>query len=324
MTSSPSILVVDDEPLNVSLLEAFLAPKGYNVLTATNGQQAIDIVKKSTVDLILLDVRMPILSGIEVCKTLKADPEFQLIPIIMISALSKMQDRIDGLDVGALEYITKPYNLDELYARVKASLKVKALTDHLESAEKVLISLAAAVEARDEYTGFHIDRVTKLATALGEKLNLPEQELDDIRIGARLHDIGKIGTPDSILLKPGRLTSDEFDEIKKHAKKGYDLCFGLKTIGNGLDLILHHHEKLDGSGYPVGLSGDEINLPIRILTVADIFDALTSSRCYRKGLSLEKAFEILFSEVKEQKIDGDVVNALKELHENGAEFHQRN
>ena len=321
MTEPPSILVVDDEQQNVSLLESFLSPYGYRILTAINGQQAIDIVKNDEIDLIILDVMMPILSGIEVCKILKEDSNYQLIPIIMISALDGQQIRIEGIDVGALEFITKPLNLDELLARVKSSLKVKKLTDHLESAEEVLMALAGAVEARDEYTGGHVDRVTNMSLAIGKRLNLDVEELEDLRKGGRLHDLGKIGIPDNILLKPGKLTPEEYEVIKEHSQIGHDLCRGLKTIGKGLDLILMHHEKLDGSGYPRGLKEKEIGMTARILTLSDIFDALISSRCYRTGLSLEKAFEILSEEVEKNKLDREVFTACRELHENGHMVH---
>ncbi len=259
---------------------------------------------------------MPNLSGIEVCKILKEDPAYQLIPVIMVSALDSRQVRLEGIDVGALEYISKPINLDELLARIRSSLKVKKLTDHLESAEEVLMTLAGAVEARDEYTGGHVYRVTNTAVALGRRLNLDLDELEDLRKGGRLHDLGKIGIPDKILLKPGKLDPEEFEVIKGHSQIGYDLCKGLKTIGKALDLILKHHEKLDGSGYPQGLRGNEIETTVRILTMADIFDALISSRCYRTGLSIEKAFEMISGQVMENKLDGDVFAALRELHEN--------
>ncbi len=162
-----------------------------------------------------------------------------------------------------------------------------------------------------------MERVTGVSLVLGEKLNLPGISLESLRKGAILHDIGKIGMPDSILLKPGKLTKEEYEEIKKHSRIGYELCKGLKSLGMGVDLILNHHEKLDGSGYPRGLKGDEIDMPSRILAVSDIFDALISSRNYRKALDIHKAFKILWSEVKEGKIDGDVVEALVKEYGNG-------
>ncbi|QPJ61737.1 MAG: response regulator [Candidatus Nitronauta litoralis] len=320
MTDPQTILIVDDEKQNVKLLNAFLRPMGYRLLIANNGREAIDVVKHEDIDLIILDINMPVLSGIEVCKILKNDPKYQLIPIILVSALNGQEVRIEGIDVGAIEFISKPVDLKELEVRVKSSLKLKKLTDHLESAEEVLIALAAAVAARDDYTGEHVDRVTATALAIGKSMNLSPEDLEGLRKGARLHDVGKIGIPDKILLKPGKLDDEEFNTIKQHSRIGYDLCRGLKTIGKGLDLVLMHHEKLDGSGYPRGLLGKDICLPVRILTVADIFDALTSTRAYRNSLSLEQSFEILFKQVEENKIDGDVFGTLRSLCEKGAEF----
>lgn len=313
MNDSPLILLVDDNEDNIRAMERPLRKKGYRLLKAMNGYEALSITQEKGVDLILLDIMMPGITGFEVCRQLKQSRKYQLIPIVLVTALNQVQDRIEGIKVGADDFISKPFNREELLARVDSLLRIKSLTDQLDSAETVIFSLAEAVEARDHYTRGHTERVGKVAVSIGKEMGFSQDELENLRKGGILHDIGKIGVPDNILNKSGRLKGEELKKMKKHPQIGYDICKHLKTAKGLLDIILHHHEKMDGSGYPHGLQNVKISLPVRIMTVADIFDALISDRPYRKGLSLKKVYSILEQKVSANLIDPEVIYCLKLL-----------
>jgi putative two-component system response regulator len=311
---SGRVLVVDDEPLNLKLLEAALTSRGYEVVKAGSGPDALSVLSKTAIDLILLDVMMPEMDGFEVCRRIKSREESRMIPVILVTGLGDVDSRVQGIEAGADDFLTKPPNMMELFARTKAFLKVKHLNQNMTSIENVLFSLANTVEAKDSYTQGHVKRVSELAIAVGRRLGRPEPELEALRIGGALHDIGKIGVPKSVLNKQGPLDPDEWVAMKKHPEFGYNICYPLRNnLKQALDVIRHHHEKMDGSGYPDGLAGDEISVPSRIMTVADIYDALTTHRPYRKAMSREKAISILQEEVRQGKLDGEVVSCLIEL-----------
>ncbi len=309
-----TILVADDEPRNVKLMEAFLLPLGYRVVKAYSGEEALSLVSKEDVDLILLDIMMPGVDGYKVCRQLKNSEATRMIPVVMVTALDSVEAKIKGIEAGADDFITKPPNKAELLARTKSLVRFKKLNNNLTSIENVLYSLANIVEAKDTYTESHIQRVAGLAIGVGRRLGLEGEELEALKLGGILHDIGKIGVPTDILNKPGKLSDKEWDVMQEHSNIGYKICLPLKkTLGPALDIIRHHHEKLDGSGYPDGLVGDEISLPVRVMTVVDIFDALTTNRPYRNGLGREKGIAILQEEVDSGKLDHQVVLQLKEL-----------
>ena len=310
------ILIVDDEPLNLKLLEALLLPLGYEVIKANSGPEALSIVSKVNIDLILLDVMMPEMNGFEICHAIKNREESRLIPIIMVTALEDVENRIRGIEAGADDFITKPPNQMELIARTKSFLKVKYLNQNMTSFENVLISLANTVEAKDIYTQGHVKRVSDLAITIGMSMGRSETELEALRIGGALHDIGKIGVPQEILNKPDGLSKEEWQAMRKHPEYGYNICLPLKrNLKQALDIIRHHHEKMDGSGYPDGLKGNEISIPARIMAVADIFDALTTDRPYRKAMVREKALSILREEAGKGKLDDAVVSCLMNMLE---------
>ena len=318
----PKILVVDDEPRNVKLLEANLLPLNYEVIKAFNGEDALAIVNKVDIDLILLDVMMPNMDGYEVCRRLKASEATRLIPVIMVTALDGIEDKIKGIEAGADDFLTKPPNNSELVARTKSLVKLKKLNNNLTSIEGVLFSLANTVEAKDAYTQGHVERVSSLAMRLGQKMSLPESELEALRYGGALHDIGKIGVPREIINKAGPLDIGEWEIIKNHPDIGYKICFPLRmNLGPALDVIRYHHEKLDGSGYPDGLKGEEISTVARIMAVSDIFDALITDRPYRKAMPRAKALEILRKEAEEGKLDREVVRNLELLVNKGEIVH---
>ena len=306
--------MVDDEPLNVKLLDALLRPLNYEVLKASNGEEALSIVKKVDLDLILLDIMMPGMDGYEVCRRLKGSEPTRLVPVIMVTALDDVESKIKGIEAGADDFLTKPPNKTELLARTRSLIKLKRLNSNLASIENVLFSLANTVEAKDTYTQGHVERVSNMAVSLGKKLGMTGRELEALRFGGVLHDIGKIAVPGKILNKPGPLDPDEWDVMKSHAYEGCKICLPLmKNLGPALEVIRHHHEKLDGSGYPDGLKGDEISVAARVMGVVDIYDALITDRPYRKGMSKEKALGILRQEADEGKLDKKVVEYLVEL-----------
>lgn len=310
----PNVLVVDDGQTNRILLAAQLRPLGYNVISAASGQEALSIVKKHKINLILLDVMMPGMDGYEVCRRLKKSSVTRLIPIIMITALDDSESKVKGIEAGADDFLTKPPMREELIARTQSLLKVNMLNQRLTNFENVLYSLANAVEAKDPYTQGHSKRVANMAEAIGREMGLESALVQELKTGGLLHDVGKIGVSEKVLNKPGPLSDEERIEIEKHTLLGYTICLPLKqNLGSSLEVIRHHHEKLDGTGYPDHLKDEEIELPSRILAVSDIYDALTTSRPYRKAFSTESAFQIIDSEVQKGAIDGQVVSVLKRI-----------
>jgi putative two-component system response regulator len=316
--SSPRILVVDDEPRNVKLFEAYLKPLNYQIFTANNGEEALSIVKKVDLDLILLDIMMPIMDGYELCHYLKGSETTRLIPIVMVTALDDMESKIKAIEVGADDFLTKPPNKMELIARTKSLVKLKRLNNNLTSIENVIFSLAKAVEAKDAYTQGHVERVSSLAVSVGMRMKLSASELDALKLGGALHDIGKIAVSRDILNKPWPLDSTEWEIMKRHTEVGHNICLPLKkNLGLALSVIRHHHEKLDGSGYPDGLTGDEIPTVAQIMAVVDIYDALITDRPYRNGMESKRAFEILHDEAEQNKLNKKIVENLAEIFEGG-------
>ena len=309
--TAATILVVDDEPRNVKLLEGFLRPLNYEVIKAFDGEEALSLVNKTSVDLVLLDIMMPKMDGYEVCRRLKNSEKTRLIPIIMVTAFHDIEAKVKGIEAGADDFLPKPLNKIELQARTQSLVNTKKLNDKLTSIEDVLFALANAVEAKDSYTLGHTQRVADMAVLLGSKISLSEQEINTLRVGGILHDIGKIGVPRNILNKSGPLSEDEWEIMKQHPTIGYKICLPMKkSLGPALDMIQHHHEKLDGSGYPDGLRGEKIPTVARIMAVVDIYDALITDRPYRKGLSRAQALSILQEEADEGKLDKSVVEQL--------------
>jgi putative two-component system response regulator len=287
------VLVVDDHPINRQLLQAYLGAVECSVLTADSGAAALEMFAGRPPDLVLLDVDMPGLDGFEVCRRLKATPQGRLVPVVMITALNQVEDRVTALEAGADDFMTKPVERSELVARTRSALRLKATYDSLESAERVIFALAAAVEAKDSYTEAHTQRVGLSARRLGRLLSLGEEDLEALLRGGMIHDIGKIGIPDAILQKPGLLDAKEKAQMQRHPEVGERIARPLGSAAPLLPIIRHHHEAYDGSGYPDALSGEEIPLAARIVAVCDGFDALTSTRPYRPGRTPREAVEIL-------------------------------
>jgi putative two-component system response regulator len=292
----PKVLVVDDHPASRMAAAALLAMENYQVIEADSGYSAIALIAQRQPDLILLDVMMPGMDGFEVCKKIKQDEQTRLIPIIFITALNDKRSRIRGIEVGADDFLTKPFDRLELSARVKSLVRQKRLNEDLDHAEKVLFSIATTIESRDPNTGDHCERLVNLGKAFGEYLHLSRNQIRDLMWGGYLHDIGKVGIPDSVLLKQGGLTNGEWQIMQQHVKIGEKICQPLRTMRGVIPIIRHHHERWDGSGYPDHLKGDEIPYLAQIFQIIDIYDALTSERTYKPAFTPDKAIRMMLEE----------------------------
>jgi putative two-component system response regulator len=293
---APKILVVDDKLDTLLLLRELLSSRGYDIITATEAEEARQMVHSERPELILLDVVMPGKSGYELCRELKDDPFTRLIPVVMITGLSDRDDRVRGIEAGADDFLSKPLYPEELFARVKSLLKLKEFTDELENAEAVLVALALGIESRDPYTGNHCERLARYASDLGHHIGLDGDSIVALKRGGYLHDLGKVSIPDDILKKGTRLTADEWTLMKQHPVIGEAICRPLKSFRNVLPIIRHHHEHWDGSGYPDQLAGYDIPLLARVLQVVDVYDALRTARPYKPALNHEEAKRTMMDE----------------------------
>jgi putative two-component system response regulator len=296
MGEPPRILVVDDLPENREVLLGLLEPEGFVVDTAKDGQEAVEKALAEPPDLILMDVGMPRLSGFDACRRLKEDERTRLVPIVLVTGLTAREDRINGIAAGCDDFLTKPVDSEQLMARTRTLLRTKALVDELEQAENVLVSLANALEAKDSYTRGHSERVAHYAETLGSAVGLGRDDCRNLRRAGLLHDIGKIGIPLEYLQKPGKLTTEEYEIVKLHPSIGYDICKPLRTMAPLLGLIRGHHERLDGRGYPDGLKSEQITVALRCLSIADVYDALTSDRAYRRAMTEDAALRVMREE----------------------------
>jgi putative two-component system response regulator len=290
------ILVVDDEALNVEVFSRLMSRLGYEVLTATSGELALQSVTRDRPDLVLLDVNMDGIDGFEVCRRLKSDTRTRLIPIVLITGSNATEDRVRGIEAGADDFLAKPPVVAELEARVRSLTRVKRYTDELDSAQSVILTLGLTIESRDPSTQGHCERLAHYATALGARLGLDDDQRVALHRGAFLHDVGKVGIPDVILLKPGRLTPEERAVMQQHPVIGHRLCGELRALERVRPIVRHHHERPNGTGYPDGLEGDNIPLLARIMNVVDSYDALTTVRPYKAALSRVDAFRELRGE----------------------------
>ncbi len=290
---SAKILVVDDDPAILDMLVRILKRDGYTPITATNGVEALEIVAREAPDLILLDVTMPIMDGFAVCKLLKDNEATALIPVTMLTGLDDREHRQRGLEVGADDFLTKPFDHSLLRARIRSQLRIKRLTDQLERTESVIFMLALAVEAKDIYTEGHLRRLSSYSEQLALAAGLSPVQVKSIRFGGLLHDIGKISIEDAILRKPGKLTSEEYEQIKRHPEFGARIIQAMRFANDVGPIICHHHERWDGKGYPAGLAGEAIPIGARIVAIVDAYDAMMTDRSYRKALGIEETLRRL-------------------------------
>ena len=304
---APRVLVVDDNPDTMLLMQELLATHGYEVIAVGDASQAEMEIRRQPPDLILSDVIMPGKSGYELCRELKEDPSTRLIPFVLITGLSEREDKVQGIEAGADDFLNKPIFAEELFARVKSLLKLKEFTDELETAESVICSLGLSVESRDPYTEGHCERLALHASDLGHHLGLDEESIVALRRGGYLHDLGKIAVPDEILKKGSNLTPEEWVIMKRHPVTGETICRPLKSLRLVLPVIRSHHEHSDGSGYPDGLRKSELPLLARILQVVDVYDALRTARPYKPALSHEQAALTMRQEAKSGLWDEELV-----------------
>jgi putative nucleotidyltransferase with HDIG domain len=336
VTDTNYILAVDDTPASLRLLTDILAAEGYLVRSAINGELALHAAIAQPPKLVLLDVNMPGMDGFEVCRRLKHEPILRDVPIIFVSALTDVPDKLKGFEIGGVDYVTKPFQRDELLARVHTHLQLYDLTHHLEEMvdertrslkeseerlKKTMITsisaVATMVELRDPYTAGHQQRVAKIANAIAHELGLPNSQIEGINLAAAVHDIGKISVPSEILSKPGRLSDPEFALIKQHPEMGYEILKKIDFPWPIADTVRQHHERIDGNGYPLGLKGESILFEARILAVADTIEAMASHRPYRAGLGAEKALMEIEKDY-ERHFDAEVVAAaLRLFRDNG-------
>lgn len=293
----PVVLVVDDDPRILATMERRLRSKKLRVLSASNGLKALELFAEERPDLVLLDISMPGMDGFEVCQRMKADPQLGLTPVLFVTSLQQERHRVRGLTAGADGFLTKPVNADELMAWVGSRLSFKRKLDQLEPLEAVLLSMAKAIEGRDPHTGGHCYRLSRFSAEIGSKMGMSEPDVRALWQAGILHDIGKISIPDRILLKPGPLTHEERLVMREHPIRGEDICRPLRSLAPVLPLIRHHHERLDGTGYPDGLEGDKIPAAAKVLQVVDVFDALISRRPYKPALPEDEALAILDQEI---------------------------
>jgi cyclic di-GMP phosphodiesterase len=274
--------------------KAFLEDQKYEVFTAENAESARQVCLKLQPDLVLLRDDLPHVCATELCRRLKQDPLNQLTPVVLVSSSPTPADIDKGREAGAADFWGTPSSLWDGLGRIQSLLRLKSYVD--EQAKSVVLSLARSIEAKHSLTDGHSDRLAEYAAKLGESLGLTEEDLEELRLGSLLHDIGKLAVPDSILLKPARLSPQETDVMRQHPVTGEQICAPLKSLRPILPIIRHHHERMNGSGYPDGLYGEEIPLKARILQIADVYDALINERPYREALSCDKALEILRQE----------------------------
>jgi putative two-component system response regulator len=313
MRDSGLIVVADDLEPNRALLTRLLTAEGHTVTAVPDGAAALAAIRRQTPDLVLSDVRMPHVDGFELCRQLKASAETRLIPVVLVTSLAAREHRLHGINAGADDFLTKPVDPHELRARVRSLISLKRFTDELDSAESVIVSLALTVEARDAYTAGHCERMAAYAADFGRYLGLSEEDIAALHRGGFLHDVGKVGIPDSVLSKPDRLTRAEFETMKAHTTIGDRLCGNLRLLRPVRPIVRSHHERLDGTGYPDGLAGDAVPLLAQVMGIVDVFDALTTDRPYRDGVPWDVACEILRTEVERGWRRSDLVEAFATL-----------
>jgi putative two-component system response regulator len=306
-----SILVVDDDQQIRALIIRLLRPMGHSVVEAGSAEEAQEKLRTTSPDLVLLDMQLPGKSGHDLLAEIRSDPHTRLVPVVMITGAATHETKLKAIEAGVTDFIAKPFSPEELAARVRALLELKFVTDALEDAEQVIISLARTIDARDRYTYGHSARVSLYAGLLGERIGLEGRTLATVRRGGLFHDFGKIAVRDAVLLKPAKLTAEEYAEIKRHPTEGRDLLQNMKTLLHAMPVVYHHHERMDGSGYPDGISGDAIPITARVTTIVDVFDALTTARVYRGALAREDTLGIMADEVRKGWWDGRLLDEFR-------------
>jgi putative two-component system response regulator len=310
--SRPLVLVVEDDAANRALLTELLTRTGYASIAVADGPDGLRAATEESPDLLLLDVELPGMNGLEICRMLRADPRTVTLPIILLTGRTAVEDVVAGLDAGADDFLRKPYDRAELLARIRSVLRLAEATAEVEGAHGIIAALANAVEAKDATTELHCQRLAGLAHRLGIAAGLDDGELRAIIFGALLHDVGKIGVRDSILTKAGPLTAGEWEEMRRHPVIGERICQPLAASRTFGPIVRHHHERWDGHGYPDQLRGDAIPIGARVVAVVDAFDAIVVGRPYRAARSAEEAADELVRG-KAKQFDAELVGRFVPL-----------
>src|SRR5262245_38906440 len=310
MSMRARILVANDDEMSGRYLRRLLAREGHQVTVVSEADAVLSTCLAYAPDLIVLDLVAPNRLDCELCRNLKSHFATRLIPVVIITAVGDRVERLDAIRAGCDDFITKPFDAAELHARIASLVRLKRYTDDLESAETVILGLGATIEARDPSTRGHCQRLAVYATTLGRTLSLEQSDLHALDRGGFLHDIGKIAVPDRVLLKEGALDAYESHVMREHPIVGDALCAGLRSLQPVRPIVRHHHERLDGTGYPDGLRNTQVPLLAQIISVVDVFDALTTDRPYRAALPREKAVDVLVEEALRGWRDRALVDAF--------------
>jgi putative two-component system response regulator len=311
--ASGRVLIVDDDLRVRETIRDYVEHLGYTVRDASCAEEALTEIARETPDLVLLDIRMPGVSGIDLCRQLKGDPRTHFIPVVLLTAERELDSRVAGLEAGADDYFTKPVHPRELDARLRSLIRLKRVVEELEEAESLITSLALTIEARDPYTAGHCIRLAAWAMAFGERLGLSEDEQKALRLGGFLHDLGKIAVPDGVLLKAGPLNTDERRLMEQHPAAGDRLVVPMRTLGLVRPIIRHHHERWDGRGYPDRIGGEEVPLLARLMAIVDVYDALCTQRPYKSSFDEEAALRSLNEGARTGQFDPELVRVFLEL-----------
>jgi len=308
--NSHRLLAIDDDPAALEIIRVFAEAEGFEFEGFADGASGMAALADFDPDVVCLDVQLPDTTGYELCRQIKSDGSGRLLPILLITSLNDRDSKIKGIEAGCDDFLTKPFDRVELAARARVLARMNRLNRHLEEGESVMRSFALSVEARDQTTGGHCERVGQLASKLGEWLKLPSESIFVLQQAGFLHDVGKIGVPDAILLKPSSLTGEEWEIMRTHSVIGESIVRPLRSMSAVCPIVRHHHEKCDGSGYPDGLTGQQIPLEARVFQIVDAFDALTNDRPYRTALSSKEALDLLIDEARSEKWDREITNVF--------------
>ncbi len=291
LRTSHTVLVIEDDAANRQLLASMLTREGYSVRTAADGESGLIAALDPDLDLILLDIGLPKMDGLEVTRRLRVDRRARTVPIILLTGRSGVDEMVLGLDAGADDFVSKPFQRPELLARIRSAIRMREAILGMETAQAVVAALANAVEAKDESTERHCQRMAGLAARVGERVGMTDAELEGLAYGALLHDVGKIGVPEAILAKAGPLSPEEWTVLRRHPEIGERICLPLGLSRSFVTVVRHHHERWDGFGYPDRIAAETIPLGARVVGLVDAFDAMTHDRPYRGALALDVALD---------------------------------